>query len=414
MGRLTISVIMAGMLVIAVVAARGENAVVVGAIYPTGGAQGPGGLEEYRGVGLAAQYVNRRGGVHGRPIRLRLEPADSADATPGAIARLEAGITVVVGSYGSTISRPVAEFARRRGLVFWETGAVGDLTMEAAASDRVFRFVPTGTSLGHAAVTFIRDQVIPRVANGRMVRYTVVYVDDVYGRSVARGAITEIQTSGLLLAAALPYRLPRVDYEHLAGQVARVRTDVLVVAAYLEDGIALRRAIVRRGVPLLASIGTSSSYCMPEFGRALGRDAVGLFASDKPDGDVVRLDRLTPEAAEALRWAREEYRRSHGSAMPAPALSGFAGGLALFGHVLPAARDLSPAAVAGAARALRLPVGSLPNGSGLAFPPPEDSQASANLRATSVIWQWVRPNTRAVVWPASYATELLVSRVDRR
>ncbi len=229
-----------------------------------------------------------------------------------------------------------------------------------------------------------------------------------YGRSVARGALDEIEESGLPLAGALRYRLPRVDYDRLAWEIARVRTDVLVVAAYLEDGIALRRALVKGGVPLLASIGTSSSYCMPEFGRALGPDAVGLFASDKPDGDVVRLDRLAPEAAEALRWAREEYRRSYGSPMPAPALSGFAGGLALFGHVLPAARDLSPQGIAEAARRIRLPIGALPNGSGLAFPPAGDPDGTANLRAISVIWQWVRPNTRAVVWPAEYATHPLV------
>ncbi len=165
------TLILLALLAIGVLAVRGQRDVVVGAIYPTGGTQGPGGLEEYRGVGLAVQYVNRQGGVRGRPIRLRLEPADSADAAPGAVVRLaEAGITLVVGSYGSTISRPVAGLARRRGLAFWETGAVGDLTMESTGSDRIFRFVPTGVSLGRAAVTFMRDQVVPRQGGGRAAR----------------------------------------------------------------------------------------------------------------------------------------------------------------------------------------------------------------------------------------------------
>src|SRR5207302_134985 len=80
--------------------------VVIGAVYPIGGSQGAGGTEEYRGVGLAAAYANRRGGVHGHPIRLRLEDAESWDAAPGAVERLASGgATVVVGSYGRPASR---------------------------------------------------------------------------------------------------------------------------------------------------------------------------------------------------------------------------------------------------------------------------------------------------------------------
>ncbi|MGH2556617.1 MAG: ABC transporter substrate-binding protein, partial [Actinomycetota bacterium] len=39
--------------------------VIVGAVYPTGGGQGPGGVEELRGIQLAAELANRRGGVNG-------------------------------------------------------------------------------------------------------------------------------------------------------------------------------------------------------------------------------------------------------------------------------------------------------------------------------------------------------------
>src|SRR5687768_4307634 len=84
--------------------------IVIGAIYPTAGSQGSGGVEEFRGVSLAADYVTRAGGVHGRPIRLRLLAVESRDAAPGAMARLaRERISLVTGSYGSTISRPAAD-----------------------------------------------------------------------------------------------------------------------------------------------------------------------------------------------------------------------------------------------------------------------------------------------------------------
>ena len=390
--------------------AAGSAPIVIGAVYPTGGGQGPGGTEEFRGAAMAAEYANRAGGWQGRPIELRLEHADSWDAAPFAVERLaNRGIAVVVGSYGSTISRPAAEMASRLGLVFWETGAVGQLGM-AASSPLVFRFAPTGESLGRAAVAFVREQLAPRLRVRRNLRYTVAYVDDVYGRAVAGGAQEEIRTSGLILAAALPYALPGVDYVELAGQIAQARTDVLVVAAYLDDAVAMRRALVLAKVPLLVGIGTSSSYCHMVFGEILGPDAVGLFASDKPDGDVLRTDALSVDAVAALQWVRQEYRRRYGQGVSAPVLEGFAGGLALFRYVLPTAQTLTPEAVARAAGQIRLPPGALPNGSGLFFAPSGHSDAGANLNATSVIWEWVRPKTRAVVWPPAFSTHPIVVR----
>ncbi len=381
-----------------------QPAIVVGAVYPTGGHQGPGGIEEYRGVELAAEYVNRSGGVGGRRVRLELRPAERREQAPYAVDALaDDGVKVVLGSYGSTISAPAANAAARRGLVFWETGAVGDLPMAHARTNNAFRFPASGRVLGRQAVTFVRDELELGGAN----TYAVAYVDDVYGRSVGFGAVDEITRSGLRLGAQLPYDLRSVDYESLVDRIAQAGTNVLVVASYLDDAIALRRAVIERGLKLKANIGTSSSYCMLQFGELLGRDAVGLFASDKPDGPAVDAAGLSPDAAKALTWARRSYPKRFDTVMTAPALSGFSGALALFRFVLPRARDGTSGEIARAARAADVPLGGLPNGSGLWFGA-SPGEAKANQRATSVIWEWVAPKTRAVVWPPSRATHAVV------
>jgi branched-chain amino acid transport system substrate-binding protein len=388
----------------------GADPVRIGAVYPTGGAQGPGGLEEFRGLQLAADMANELGGVNGRPIELKLEAADAAEAAPSAVRDLASdGITVIAGSYGSTVSLPAAETATDLGVVFWETGAVGMLGPRAASGDLAFRFAPSGSSLGLAAVAFVRDRLAPRLKVGSL-RYSVAYVDDVYGRSVAGGAIREIAASGQKLAGTFPYELAGTDFDEMVDRVARVRTEVLMVVAYLEDGVELRRAVLRADLPLVATIGTSSSYCHPEFGKLLGGRAVGVFASDKPDADVVDPSGLAPAAAAVLVEARREYRRRHGQPMSAAALSGFSGGWALFRHVLPASGSLTPSEVADAARRVRLPLGTLPNGSGLRFGPPNTPGGGDNALAASVIWEWVRPYTRAVVWPPVFATSDIVVR----
>jgi GGDEF domain-containing protein len=81
----------------------------------------------------------------------------------------------------SVIARPAAETAAQRGLVYWETGAVGEVAAQAEPGVRFFRVAPSGAVLGREAVDFVRDQLAPRLRRAGPLRYTVVYVDDAFG-----------------------------------------------------------------------------------------------------------------------------------------------------------------------------------------------------------------------------------------
>jgi ABC-type branched-subunit amino acid transport system substrate-binding protein len=277
--------------------------------------------------------------------------------------------------------------------------------VDADANGLVFRMAPTGGVLGRSAISFVAEQLAPKLARTPgSLRWAVVSVDDVYGEAVAEGALAELRRRGLRVVGEFAYDPNRYDPKAAVRRIAATRPDVLFVVAYLEDGVALRRETVRQHVPLLASIGTSSSYCMPQFGAELGREAVGLFASDKPDTHGINPRGLAGDARALLTEADAAYRAQYGESMTAPALAGFAGAWALFHHVLPNARSTKPADVAAAARAAKLPRGALPNGSGLDFGAPGTIDASANLNASSVIWQWAGVNRREVVWPPQFAT----------
>ncbi|MDQ3643849.1 MAG: ABC transporter substrate-binding protein, partial [Actinomycetota bacterium] len=280
---------------------------------------------------------------------------------------------------------------------------------DGGAGESFFRMAPMGAGLGRAAVAFVRDQLSGSLGATAPLRYAVAYVDDAYGRSVGLGAAEEARASGQELVGAFPYLVRGLDAPALVRAIAATDPDVLFVSAYLEDGIALRKAQVSEGLQLKASIGTSSSYCMPSFAAALGPAAVGLFASDKPDGREVRLDALLPEGRDVLAWGQARYRERHGEDMTPAALSGFANTWALVGHVLPSSTGLSAPEVAQAARTVKLETGALPNGAGLDLAGPGVDDAGENRRAVSVIWQWVDARTQAVVWPPAFATQPLQS-----
>src|ERR1700674_554451 len=328
MRRILVPVLAAGMVLSLSALSRPKttSTITIGAVYPTQDSQGVQGTSEARGVGLAVDWVNAHGGIHGHPVRLVLQPADRAEAVPSAMTALERqGIKVIIGSHSSELSAVAANIATRDHLLFWETGAVGQTDGTVAGGRDFFRMAPMGANLGSTAISFMGDELVPSMSITRSLRYAVAYVDDPYGRSVASGAVAEIQRRGVTLGGTFPYSLNGADYTNLATRIASAHPDVLFVAAYVDDGVALRRALLAERVPLVGLIGTSSSFCHPQFGAELGQDAVGLFASDKPDAADVRPDALRPEGRTSLAWANSRYVSRYAEAMDAPALSGLAG-----------------------------------------------------------------------------------------
>jgi ABC-type branched-subunit amino acid transport system substrate-binding protein len=289
-------------------------------------------------------------------------------------------------------------------MLFWETGAVGEMA-SGEPTDLVFRVPPTGLFLGARAIGFVADRLAPLwQRDPASLRFAVAFVDDVYGRSVARGALNEIERRGLKLVGSFGYDPRRADIASVVHRVAGVHPDVFFVAAYVKDGIEIRRQTIEQDLDLRAMIGTSSSYCMPAFGRALGDDAIGVFASDKPDEETLGTQGLSADAAALLRRAGSAYEDRYGEKMSAAALAGFSAGWALFHDVLPAAADSSPSAVASAARAVDIPMGGLPNGSGLRFGTAGAADADTNLRAASVVEQWVGADEPVIVWPERFVS----------
>src|SRR5437588_5222710 len=387
-------------------AACGDSSktITIGALYPRTGPQGPGGTEELRGVQLAADWANDSSVVQGTRIRLAEVDAARAEAVPDAMDSLvRRGASVVLGSHGSAISAAAAREATVKKLAFFETGAVGLTAPDDSNGTNFFRMAPMGANLGRAAINFVQDELSAKLSAHAPLRYAVAYVDDPYGRAVGQGALDAIKERGLALAGSFPYAANAKDFGPLVAQIAAAKPDVLFSAAYVDDGVAVRKALVAAHTPLLSAIGTSSSYCMQAFGDALGADAVGLFASDKPDAADVNASALTPEGRRMLDWVSKRYEARWHEPMGAAALSGFSNAYALFVHVLPAAGNLSVPSVAKAALSVKIPQGSLANGGGLDVAPPGSVDAGANRRPAGVIEEWVAPGKKVTVWPPAFA-----------
>ncbi len=365
---------------------------VLGAIYPLTGPQAPGGQQELAGVqaALAVSHAN---------VRLHVIDATTPEQAGAAVDTLvrDYHVPVILGTYGSTLSAAAAARAEQLKTVYWETGAVADpITTQR---HYVFRTVATGGALGRMAVTFTHDVLVPRysVVSPSAV---IVRVNDIYGRSVGGGEQALAASMGINVVDVIEYSPTAYDAGVIAARIAQDHPDFLWDVSYLNDGIAIWRAVLNAQIRLKGAIGTSSAFCMPAFGEQLGPDAVGVYAADKPDANISPAA-LSPAGRALLAQAKAAYGSRP---MEIPSVAGFVGGWTLFHDVLPRVTGAVTAdSVRAAALGVDVPAGDSINGGGVRFAGPDALDQGQNTRAAAVVGQWQAGDVMKVVYPAAYA-----------
>jgi branched-chain amino acid transport system substrate-binding protein len=372
------------------------SGILLGAVYPLSGPQAQGGHQELAGVQAALELSRSQGAPD---VRLHVIDATTPQAASAAVDTLvkQYHVPAILGTYGSTLSAAASARAEELKTVYWETGAVADPI--TARRHYVFRTVATGSALGRMAVTFTHEVLVPR-DHLTSPRAAIVMVDDIYGHSVGGGEQQLASSLGIDVVDVITYNPNAYDANVIAARLAADRPDFLWDVSYLDDGVAIWQAILRAHVALKGAIGTSSAFCMPAFGQRLGADAIGVYAADKPDGDVA-ASALTPAGQTLLAEAKAVY----GGPMEIPAVAGFVGGWTLFHDVLPHLGGAPSAdTIRAAAIQVDIPVGDSINGGGVRFAGSDQLDAGQNTRAAAVVGQWQGIGLMNVVFPPAYAT----------
>jgi branched-chain amino acid transport system substrate-binding protein len=375
----------------------------IGALFPLGGSLAADARDEYLGAQVAAGMVNDGGGVNGRRITFDMRDLESGDQAAALAASLHGdGVAAVLGAYSSALSIPAAAAVAKQGMVYWETGAVAD-QVTGQAQPLVFRVGANGTNLGGNSGRFVIDQLAPRLQRApSSLRAFLVTANDDYAHSVADAARASLGAGGVSVVGESVYDPFIPDWTSPVASIRAAKPDILLLSSHIPDGISFRRAFLAAGLHVDAFIGTTMAQCMPDFGEALGPDAVGVFASDRPDKSFNAAG-LSAEAQALYQRFSQVWQQRTGRPPSEEGISGFSAAWALFHSVLPSAARLDAAGIVAAARAVDLPDGSLPNGGGLHFQS-SGAQLGQNTRAAAVIWQWQAVRHSVVVWPPAYAT----------
>jgi branched-chain amino acid transport system substrate-binding protein len=374
----------------------------LGALFPLTGIQAPLAADEYRGVQIAQQMVNQAGGVNGRQIELDTRVLNDPTGAQAAVSSLAGDhVPLILGTYSSALSIPASQAASNAGITYWEAGAVAD-QVTGRGLPGVYRVGANGATLGDNSGMFAATQIAPRLHKpAAQTRVAVVYESDAYGSSVAQAAISTANNYGMPVVATIPYNAYMPDWTPVMATLQTTAPDIIILASYILDGSAFRESMLAAHIHVGALIGSTMAECYPDFGNIIGADAIGVFASDRPDG-WVNYDLLNGEAKTATDQFNDAWKAQTGGAPTEEGLAGFTAAWTLFHYVLPRASALTPAGINSAANSTVLPSGSLPNGGGLRFATSGLSRGQ-NLDAIGVIWQWQAIHHEVTVWPPAYA-----------
>ncbi|MBP0445202.1 ABC transporter substrate-binding protein [Roseomonas sp. SSH11] len=370
-----------------------------GALYPLSGALALLGDESYRGLEMAVEERNAAGGLLGRPIRLIRADANDQAAAVNEARRLmgQERVSVLFGTYGSTLSFAATQVSEAQGIPFFELGAIADSITERGFRN-LYRTCPRASDFARVSAEAVAEILpgllgIPRAT----LRVAILHEDGLYGTSVAEFQAARLREANIQLVEGVAYPTRTADLGPAVQRLREASADVLLHTAGQNDVVLLFRTLREAGWRPRMIMGSGAGYSLTDTARTLGRAMDGVMNVDFTQYAIA--ERLAPGNAAFA----EAYKRRYGSdPRSGHSLANHFGARIAFDAIQRAGgteKDRLRAAVL----ATTLPEGDSPTGWGAAF-----DERGQNMRARPWLAQWqdgrlvtIHPEAAAVAPPRS-------------
>ena len=375
----------------------------IGVLEPLTGPLAGEGKRHLEGYEIVRDMINERGGVMGK--KLVFVAADAPDPTAAASEanRLitREGVKIITGTFSSRLCGAASEAAARHNVIYWESSCV-DPRFNKRGLKTVFRTEIDATGFGWYNIEFIVKHLAPRF-NMKPSQLKIAFLseDSSYGQGVTEAARARAkQEFGMQEVAAEYYSFTSInDFTPIITKFKQLNPDVVHHIGYTNDAPLFWRQAREQNFLFKALVHAGATgYGSPDFGKALGNDANGVFALLEP-GPGFRLEALRPEGQKLEREFREAVQKRTGS-YPFGGHQLAGGGLWLLKMVLDRAKSDDLDKFRDAVMSLDLPVGSVINGWGVKF---AENGQNANERVQHYMLQW-QGGQLVTVWPEEFTT----------
>ena len=249
-----------------------EDVIKIGTIFSRTGPLANLGLESWRGAELARIVQNQQGGILGKKIIFVNGDAVDPKTAVSEVERLctVEKVSVILGSFSSSISLAASAKADQHKVVYWELGAVGDQITQRGLK-HVFRTCPTGSDLGRDQLRFAVDVLASKIGKTKAsIRIASIYEDSAYGTACAEGIRDMAKKMGVNLVIDQSYNFKASDLSSLVMRVKATNPDVILESSYENDGILFFRQAEELGLKARIVVGSGGGMNLPGYQKALG------------------------------------------------------------------------------------------------------------------------------------------------
>lgn len=361
-------------------AASAQQVIRFGALYPLSGTLALLGEESFRGLELAVEERNSRGGL--RKAKIELVKADAVDANQavGEARRLISvdKVIAIFGSYASSISMAATQVAELADVPYFELGAISDPITDRKFKN-IFRTNPTAKDFANTTVDAVADAIAPALKmDPKAIRIGIIHEDSLYGQTVAGFQKKRAQERGLNVVEVLPYSASTID---LAPVILRLRgsnVDVVLQASYQNDTVLFWRQMKDLSFTPKAVIGAGGGYSMMDTVKAVG--AANIEGALNTDFTQFKTN---AKAAPGIDEYVKRYAAKYGTApRSGHSLANYMGAKVILDG-LESATSMNPEGVRAAMMKIDIPLGSTVTGWGVKF-----GENGQNTRAKPFLMQW--------------------------
>jgi branched-chain amino acid transport system substrate-binding protein len=253
------------------------------------------GKMQMAGYTVALKEINGKGGVQGRALDLLIE--DDASDVPAALSAAERllakGVPLILGTYSSGISKPLAGYMDRQQVPLLVSGSSDD-SITKPGSPYVFRAKSVATT--YARTLFDLFDTL-----GGIQSLAILAGTGAFEQSVADGAEAYTRIKKIKLVAREAYDRGLTDFRPLLNKFRTLEANGIFMVSYEEDAVAIMRQAKEVNLNPKIFAGAAAGFAIESFIKGAGDAAEWVFTSTSWTRDVKYKG--TPELYQNLKAA---------------------------------------------------------------------------------------------------------------
>ena len=249
-----------------------EGPIVVGATTSETGPLTVDANYQLRGMQLAVDEINKKGGWLGRQLELKLYDDES---NPGTAVRLytrlitEDRVNLLMGPYSSGITQAIAPLVNKYHMATLEPGAsLPDIFVKG----NEWNIQGTASSLQYL------DQLMPLAQAAGAKSVAILGLKSAYSLACYNARVEQAKKLGFNVVYQATYSLPTPDFGGMALAIKNAHPDVVIGCTYYPDSVGLTQALHDQGFApeyLAMTIGPVEA----SFAKAVGPLANGIISN---------------------------------------------------------------------------------------------------------------------------------------